>query len=183
MKALLKETALVSASGTAFGLFLVEAMRKIGGTTFWVTVLLPLAALIGAIFFWQIWGKIFCGMIKKEKFVILKYDAISFTPFFLTLLMFFRKHLSIPSTGTFLVVTTFAMSVWIKNFYTFALIKEKARLRSWAFAVPMGFAVALLTQFYFSGFNLARFLVLGQVFALLFAGLILGKNFYAMRNK
>jgi hypothetical protein len=122
-------------------------------------------------------------MIKKEEIIILKHDAISFAPFFLTLLMFFREHFSIPSTGTFLLFTTVAMSVWIKIFYAVALIKEKAKLSSWAFAVPMGFAGALLTQVSFRGFNLARFLVLGQIFALLCAGIIFGKNFYTMRKE
>ncbi len=67
--------------------------------------------------------------------------------------------------------------LWIKIFYAVALIKEKAKLSSVAFAVPIGFAGALVTQFSFSGFNLARFLVLGQVFALLCAWIIFGKDF------
>lgn len=183
MRVLLKETTLVCASGTAFGLFLVEAMRKIGVIHFWVIVLLPLVVLIGAVVFWRIWGKVLSGMIKKEEVVILKYDAVSFAPFFLTLLMFERKHLNIPSAGTFILIGTIAMSVWIKIFYAVALIKEKAKMSSWAFAVPIGFGGALLTQFLFSEFNLARFLVLGQVFALLWAGIISGKNFYTMRNE
>lgn len=181
MKELKKQTMLVSAAGLAAGLFAVMAFRKMGIIHFSLTLFLPLLGCLGAVFFWRVWGKLFSRVIKREEIVILKYDAVSFVPFFITLLMFAGKYLHIPKPGKTLLIIAFVMSFWIKVFYAGTLLKGKSRLSSWSLAVPVGFFVALLTQFSFRDFNSARFLVLGQVFALLWAAVF--KNFHARRGE
>lgn len=176
MKRLKRETILVLSAGLTLGFFVVMVFQKIGIFNFWLMPSLLLLGAVSSLVSWQVWGAVFSKIIKKEKITVLKYDAISFIPFFLTLLMIARKYLNIPHMGTFLTIITVLMNLWIKVCYADTMIKGRAYLSRWTFAVPLGFIISLFTQFLSHDFNLARFLVLGQVFALICLLVISGKK-------
>lgn len=149
-------------SGLCLGLFAGEFLMKIGHGSLLlrvVSIVFSIPILYGI---WFIYSRLISSTYNINLKVISMLDSWSYSPLILTALMLGRSHWPIPRIGMLLFASSACMLAWIKVGQWLAFRKGGNSVSGWTYALPAGFAVALVWQMHWVSLNFARYLLMGQ---------------------
>jgi|GEM_PF-4859267 len=162
-----RSLSIIALSGLCVGLFGSEALIKTKHIFIFMRPIIIILGMGAIAFGWLSYSRVISKTYNLKLNVTYDVDSSSYSPLILTALMLARSYWTLPRLGTLLIISAGLMVIWIKLGQWRVFRRGYGKVGGWTYAIPFGFAAALVWQMRWPDLNLPRYLIMGQLFGVM----------------